>query len=147
MREMSCPLGFFAHGFKANAAAYTDILGKVVRPWIDRARSGRPYIFEQHSAPSHKARTSQACMSANLHDHALPDTWPPSSPDFNPLGYYVWGVVEREVSQYSHNAIQSLKSAIAKTMSEIDKDHLIWACQRFRPGIEAVIVANGGFTE
>ena len=82
-------------------------------------------------------------MSANFHDHVVLDTWPPSSPDLNPPDYYAWGVVD----QHSHNTIQSFKSAITKTLSEIDQDHLIRTCQRFRPRIEAIIEANGGFME
>lgn len=73
--------------------------------------------------------------------------WPPSSPDLNPLDYYVWGVLERETNEHSHNTIHSLKAAITRAMSNINKNHLIRACQRFRKRIEAVIEAKGGYIE
>ena len=37
----------FAQGLIVNAAAYKEILEKVVRLWIDRVRNGKPYIFQQ----------------------------------------------------------------------------------------------------
>lgn len=47
--------------------------------------------------------------------------------------------------QRLHNTIQSFKFAILRSMSKIDKDHLIRSRQRFRPRIEAVVDAHGGF--
>ncbi|KPU74657.1 uncharacterized protein Dana_GF26712 [Drosophila ananassae] len=80
-------------------------------------------------------------------DHVTPHLWPPSSPDLNPLDYYVWGVLERDTNKYPHNTVASLRTSIAKAMPEMNKDHLIRACKRFRSRIEAVIAANGGFIE
>jgi len=86
-------------------------------------------------------------MADNFHDHVTPNVWPPSSPDLNPLDFYVWGVVERDSNSHSHNTITALKSAIVDAMANIPKTHLITACSRFRRRVEAVIAANGGFIE
>lgn len=45
----------------------------------------------------------------------------------------------------SNNTIKYLKSAVSRTMSRFDKDHLIRRCQPFRHSIEAVIDGNGTF--
>ena len=92
-----------------------------MKPCIDSMRGERPYVFQQDSAPSHKAMTTQDWMSENLHDHITPNTWPPSSPDLNPLDYYVWVVVERETNKHSHNTLDSLKAAITRVMTHMDK--------------------------
>ena len=42
---------FFSHRIIFNSASYIDILGIVVKPWIDRIRNGKPYIFQQGFAP------------------------------------------------------------------------------------------------
>ena len=73
--------------------------------------------------------------------------WPPSSPDLNPLDYYVWGVVERETNKHPHNTLDSLRAVIARVMTHMDKAPLIRACKRFRQRIEAVIAAEGDFIE
>ena len=86
-------------------------------------------------------------MADNLYDHITPNIWHPNSPDLNPLDYYVWSIVEKEVNENPHNAKDSLKTAIVQVMSDMNKDQLIRACNRFRPRIEAVIDASGGFIE
>ena len=141
------PPYFFPQGLRVNAAGYLDVLKAVVKPWIDKVSNGRPYVFQQDSAPSHKAIVTQDWLSENFHDHVTPNMWPPNSPDLNPMDYYVWSVVERETNRHPHNTIASLKAAIVQVMSEMNKDHLISACRRFRPRLEAVIEAKGGFIE
>ena len=77
-----------------NDATYIEVLEVVMKPWIDSVRGERSYVFQQDSAPSHKAMTMQDWMSENLHDHITPNIWTPSSTDLNPLDYYVWGLFE-----------------------------------------------------
>ena len=86
-------------------------------------------------------------MADNLYNHITPKIWPSNSPDLNPLDYYVWKVVEKELNKHSHDTKDSLKAVIARVISDMSKDRLIRACNRFRPRIEAVDDACGGFTE
>ena len=81
------PPNFFRQGLRVNAATYIEVLEAVVKPWIDIVRGERPYVFQQDSAPSRKAMTTQDWMSENLHDHITPDIFSPSFPDLNPLDY------------------------------------------------------------
>ena len=37
----------------------------------------------------------------------------------------MWSIVEKEVNKHPHNTKDSLKAAIVRVMSEIDKDQLI----------------------
>ena len=104
-------------------------------------------MFQQDSEPSHTAYATQEWLAENFHDHVTPNMWPPSSPDANPLDYYVWGVVERETNKHPHNTITSLTEAITTVMTNMDKEHLIRACSRFRQRIEAVIDADGYFID
>lgn len=141
------PPYFFEKGLRVNAEGYVAVLRDVVKPWIDQVAKWRPYVFQQDSAPAHKAKVTQNWMSKNLHSHITPDFWPPNSPDLNPLDYYVWGVVERDTNKHPHSTIDSLKSTIKQVMVNMDKTMLTKACGRFRPRIEAVIDAEGGFIE
>ena len=84
-------------------------------------------------------------MSDNLYENITHNIWPPNSPFLNWLDYYAWSLVEKEVTEHSHNTKDSLKAAIVRVMSDINKEQVIFACNRFRHRIEAVIDASGGF--
>ena len=114
---------------------------------IERVAQGRSYVFQQDSAPAHKAEVTQEWLAQNLHDHVTPNMWPPSSPDLNPMDYYVWGVVEKETNKRPHSTKESLKATILHVMGILQEEPLILACSRFRNRLEAVIEAEGVFIE
>ena len=91
---------------------YIKVLETVVKPWMVGGASERPYVFQQDSAPVHIACTTQAWLYWQLPCHWPLDLWPPSSPDLNPLDYYVWGVLEKKVNYCPYNTKQELKDAI-----------------------------------
>lgn len=88
-----------------------------MKPWVESVSEGRPYTYQQDSAPSHKVRIS-SITSSETHG-------PIPTPDLDPLNYYVWAVTDRQVNQRPYNTKTSLKFSITRTMSKIDKDHLI----------------------
>lgn len=139
------PPHFFAQGLRVNAAAYVDALTTVVKPWIESVSKGRPYVFQQDSAPAHTTCVTQEWLADNFYDHVTFNLWPPSSPDLNPLDYYIWGVIEREANKELHNTKDSLKDTTAHLMGNISKEHLLRLCSHFRSKVESVIAAYGGF--
>lgn len=102
-------------------------------------------VFQQSSTSSHKATTTQEWMAKNFHDHIPSNIWHSSSSDLNPLDYYVWSKVEEEVNKYPHNIKVSLKAFIVRVMSNMNINHLILACRRFKSRIEVVTEAEGDF--
>jgi inhibitor of nuclear factor kappa-B kinase subunit alpha len=53
-------LVFVPKGVKINAQEYQErILEGCLKPWADAHFEGRPWVFQQDSAPAHKARTTQ----------------------------------------------------------------------------------------
>ncbi|UYV77941.1 hypothetical protein LAZ67_15002969, partial [Cordylochernes scorpioides] len=115
------PPHFFEKGLRMNADTYINVLESVVKPWMDMVAAGRKYVFQQDSAPAHKAKKTQSWLTLNVPSHWGPDIWPPNSPDCNPLDYYVWGVVERDVNKAPHTTIQSVKKAVHTVMTQMDK--------------------------
>jgi hypothetical protein len=73
--------------------------------------------------------------------------WPPSSPDCNPLDYFVWGVSELHVNETPHNTSAALMDKITEVMGNLSRDTVAKACRRFRSRIEAVVAADGDFIE
>ena len=53
------PPHYFLKGQRVNAADYINVLRDVVKPWMDTIADGRPYVFQQDSAPAHKAKATQ----------------------------------------------------------------------------------------
>jgi hypothetical protein len=78
-------------------------------------------------------------------DHCLKEMWPPSSTDCNPLDYFMWCVVEREVIKSLHITLASLKVMTSDVMTDLDREVIIHACKKLGSWIEAVMEATGVF--
>ena len=71
----------------------------------------------------------------------------PSSPDLNPLNYFVWSYVKNITNMTSHNTKASLIAAIRRVFAELRPTLVEKACSQFRIRIEAVIESKGGSIE
>ena len=76
-----------------------------------------------------------------------PSLTAPSSPDLNPLDYFVWSYVENITNMTSHNTKASLIAAIRRVFAELPPALVEKACSQFRIRIEVVIEAEGGYIE
>ena len=71
----------------------------------------------------------------------------PSSPDSNPLNYFVWSYVENTTNMTSHYTKASLIAAIRRVFAKLPLALVEKACSQFRIRIEASIEAEGGYIE
>jgi hypothetical protein len=76
-------------------------------------------------------------------DHWLKEMLPPSSTDCNSLDYFMWCVVEREVTKCPHITLASLKVMTSDVMTDLYREVFIHACKKFRSWIEAVMETTG----
>ncbi len=76
-------------------------------------------------------------------NHELKGMWPPSSPEYIPLDYFMWCEFEREVNNQPHHTQASLKAKISEVMTNIEREIVILTCQRFLSQIEAIVEASG----
>ena len=74
-------------GSKVNTKVYLDVLKSVVIPWWNQVAGGRPWVWQQHSAPAHKSKGTQAWLQKECYDFVTFSHWAPSSPDLNPFGH------------------------------------------------------------
>ena len=49
----------FEVDFKVNTKVYLDMLKSVVIPWCNQVAGGRPWMWQQDSAPAHKSKETQ----------------------------------------------------------------------------------------
>lgn len=85
-------------GVKVTSAAYCDLLRNVLVPWLDDIPLSllRTFVFMHDNAPSHSARATQAFLaSLGIQEEKLM-TWPPCSPDLNPIENF-WSVIKRDI--------------------------------------------------
>ena len=112
-------------------------------PGVIRVAGGRPWVWQQNSAPAHKFKETQAWLQKECYDF-VPFLTAPSSTDLSPLHL----VIRREHHQHDlHNTKASLIAAIRRVFVELPPALVEKACSQFRIRIEAVIEAEGGYIE
>jgi len=96
--QLGCTELFFVDlGTKINGAYYRDILlRQKLLPAIRRV-SGKNFIFQQDSAPAHRARETGGSASRNTRLHFSRFVAAPNSPDLHPVDYEMRAVMQRRV--------------------------------------------------
>ena len=110
------PPHIFEVGLKVNTKVYLDVLKSVVIPWCNQVAGGRPWVWQQDSAPAHKSKETQAWLQ-ECYDFVLFSHCPP--PDLNPLDYFVLPYVKNITNMTSHNTKASLIAAIRRVFAEL----------------------------
>ncbi len=84
------PMTLINEGLKVKRI-YVDIPKNEAMPWIDKYYPRKQYVWQQDSAPSHKARIVQKWCAEKVRGF-----WPPRSPNLNPFNFTVWSVLQSE---------------------------------------------------
>jgi len=80
---------FVEPGVKVNGAYYRDVLLRQELLPVMRQVSGGVFVFQQDSAPAHRARETVQLLKNETPDFISPDLWPSNSPDLNPVDYKI----------------------------------------------------------
>jgi len=98
-------LYFIEEKAKINAEYYiNNLLPKLVEDCHDLL--SEDFIFQQDGAPAHGAKTTQEWLGQHCPNFIDKDSWPPNSPDLNPLDYHV--------CMGSHGGVQQAESKAAE---------------------------------
>jgi len=90
---------FIDPGVEINGCYYHEVLlSQQLLPAIWQV-SGDFFVFQQDSAPVHRARETIKLLQWETPAFISPDLWPPNSPDLNPVDYKIWGVMQDRVYQ------------------------------------------------
>ena len=79
------PPHIFEVGSKINTKVYLDVLKSVVIPWCTQVAGGRPWVWQQDSAPAHKSKETQAWLQKECYDF-VPFSHCPLLPRPEPAG-------------------------------------------------------------
>ena len=140
-------LAFVEPGAKVNGAYYRDILlSQHLLPEINRI-SGGHFIFQQDSAPAHRAKETIDLLSRETPDFISPQLWPPNSPDLNPVDYHVWSVLEQRVYRTRIRDINHLRARLVEEWQKFDQKIIDWAVNQWRRRLRACVQEEGGHFE
>lgn len=142
------PLVFIDSGVKINKDVYRkDILEDVVLPWAQQHFGNQLWTFQQDSAPSHRAKTTQDWCKANFPDFISAQEWPPYSCDLNPLDYSVWSILESRACAKPHKSLEALKRSLRREWDKITVAELRPIAENFTKRLKLCVKAKGGHFE
>ena len=100
------------------------------QPWLKKTYPQGNYVFQQDSAPLHKAKITQKFIDYSFAEYwwAL---WPPASLDCNPFDYDVWGLLSTKVQSTFHSNIKALKANISKEWRKMSPNFVGKSCKRW----------------
>lgn len=141
-------LHFCEKGVKTGAKVYQkDVLEGVVKGLTNTLFNGRRWIFQQDSAPAHKAKTTQEWLRVNIPGFIAAEDWPSGSPDLNPLDYALWSELENMACKTHHRNLGSLKTALTRAASSISMEIVRAAIAQWPHRLKACVKAKGGHFE
>jgi hypothetical protein len=88
-------------------------------------------------------------LKSNAPSFIEPATWPPNSPELNPVDYAVWGSLQQMVYRDHVNGLEDLKEKTTHYWEELSRGLIDRAIHQYQwlPRLNTVIRANGGHTE
>ena len=90
-------LFFVEPGIKVDGKYSRDVLlSQQMLPAI-RHVAGDNFVFQQDSAPTHRARDTIELLQRKTADFVSPELWSPNRPDLNPVDYKIWGIMQKRV--------------------------------------------------
>ena len=123
-----------------------DLLNHQI-PWLQNVADGHPWVFQQDEARAHTAWGTIPILDEVVMKYVPPETWPPNSPNLNPLDFFGWGEVERRSNEERHVFTLSLKGAIIKAFTDLDCETCVTVCSSVRGHVQQVIAGKGSYID
>ena len=146
--EGKARLYFIDEKAKVNTGYYINaLLPKLLEDCHDLM--GDNFIFQQDGAPALAARLTQQWLSEHCPDFIDKDSWPPNSPDLNPLDYHVWGAMLEKFNglKLKPRNLTELKTALQTVWNNLPDETIRKSVLTFRKRLRACIKVQGGHFE
>jgi len=136
-------LHFVNPGIKINGKYYREtLLKEELLP--DMCDISEYFIFQQDSAPAHRAKETADLLSTETPAFIPPTLWPANSQDLNPVDYKVWSVLQEQVKV---NNVDELCQHIQTVWDELDQRIIDKAIKQWHTRLRACVEAEGGHFE
>jgi inhibitor of nuclear factor kappa-B kinase subunit alpha len=138
---------FVDPGAKINGQYYRDVmLAQHLLPQM-RHIAGDMFIFQQDSAPAHRARETIEYLSRNAPYFIGPEMWPPNSPDLNPLDYSIWSIMEQRVYQQRIQNTDELRQCLVSVWNDLEQHLIDTAIDQWRRRLAKCVREKGSHFE
>ena len=115
---LGCSELFFVDpGVKVDGRYYRDMQLKQQMLPVMRRIAGDVFVFQQDSAPAHRACETVQLLQQQTPGFVSPDLWPPNSPNLNPVDYRIWGLIQERVYKTAVPDVSQLKQRLINTWS------------------------------
>ena len=79
-------------------------------------------MFQQDSAPAHRARETIELLQRETPAFISRDLWPPNSPDLNPVNYKICGVMQDYVYQKKVKDMNELRERLVEVWAGLQQN-------------------------
>jgi len=142
----STSIHFIEPGVKVNGQYYReDLLMQKLLPDIRQLSDF--YVFQQDSAPAHRARETIELLTMEAPEFIPPTLWPPNSPDLNPVDYKLWSIMQEKVYKKRIKDTDELHARILTAWDEMDQRIIDAAIRQWGTRLRTCIKAKGGHFE
>ena len=129
---------------KINGGYYRDMLLSQQLLLVMCDVSGDFFIFQQHSAPAHRALDTVRFLEQSTPAFIPPDLWPPNNTDLNPVDYKICGDIQQRMHQSQLHSIDELKKRLLEVWHGMDQSVIDDAIDGWRMRLRVRIRAKGG---
>jgi len=96
---------------------------------------------------AHRAHETVVLLSAETPGFISPLNWPPNTPDLNPVGYAIRGILEERVYSCQLRDIDNLKERLIEEWHRFDKNIIDRTVNQWRDRLHKCVCAKGGHLE
>jgi len=97
--------------------------------------AGHNFIFQQDSAPAHRARDIIELLQHETPDFISPELWL-SSPELNHVNYKIWGVMQQRVYEMQIHNVDELKQRLVDVWSGLQQSVVDAAVSEWRKRLQ-----------
>ena len=129
---------------KVNTEVYLQLLQEGLL--VDCGRLVRNYTFMQDGASSHTSNPTPQFLKHNTPDFIKKNQWPPQSADLNPMDYFVWPLMMKNVYEKRRTPYtkEELRQKIVQSWDEIDLETIRKGVAAFRKRLLKVLKKKRG---
>ena len=147
LKTWKSPLIFIEKNVKINAKYYITNVLKPISLLLNNHYKDKNWTFQQDGTTSHTVKISQNFCKEKFQNFWSKNMWPPCSPNFNPIDFSVWGILQKRACKKKHHSVESLKRNLLKEWEKLPQD---MSCATYENAIKrmrTVCDASRGYIE
>jgi len=104
-------------------------------------------MFQQDSAPAHRACERVKMLQRETPAFISPDLWPPNSSDLNTVNYKICGVMQDRVYQKKVKDVNEMRERLVEVWAGLQQNVIDDAIDQWRRWLRVCVRARGGHFE